>query len=101
MKAARVFQLTALALVVVSAVQAGYWLVDQRSYAIEKVQSARTLYQQQINAAQALLDGGANADRVQHLPMSITRCSRKSTSASTSMPGRARFSSWPWRRASP
>jgi signal transduction histidine kinase len=67
MKAARVFQLTALALVVVSAVQAGYWLVDQRSYAIEKVQSARTLYQQQINAAQALLDGGANADRVQHL----------------------------------
>jgi signal transduction histidine kinase len=67
MKAARVFQLAVLALAVVSAVQAGYWLFDLRSNAIEKVQSARTLYQQQIEAAQALLDGGASADRVQHL----------------------------------
>jgi signal transduction histidine kinase len=67
MKAARVFQLAVLALAVVSAVQAGYWLFDLRSNAIEKVQSARVLYQQQIDAAQALLDGGASADRVQHL----------------------------------
>jgi len=43
MKATRVFQVTALALVVVAAVQAGWWLVDQRSYAIEKMRDARTL----------------------------------------------------------
>jgi signal transduction histidine kinase len=64
MKASRVFQVTALALVVVAAVQAGWWLVDQRSYAIEKVRDARTLYTQQIIAAQALLDSGASPDQV-------------------------------------
>ena len=31
MKATRVFQVTALALVVVAAVQVGWWLFDQRS----------------------------------------------------------------------
>lgn len=64
MKATRVFQLTALALVVVAVVQVGWWLFDQRSYAIEKVESARALYSQQIGAAQALLDSGVSADRV-------------------------------------
>jgi signal transduction histidine kinase len=64
MKATRVFQVTALALVVVAAVQAGYWLVDQRSYAIEKMRDARTLYTQQIVAAQALLDSGAQPDQL-------------------------------------
>ena len=33
MKASRVFQLTTLALVLVSVVQVGWWLFDQRSYA--------------------------------------------------------------------
>src|SRR6266702_679287 len=64
MKATRVFQLTALALVLVAAVQAGYWLFDQRSYAIEKVRDARTLYTQQVIAAQTLLDSGASPDQV-------------------------------------
>src|ERR1700761_3781559 len=59
MKATRVFQVTALALVVVAAVQVGWWLFDQRATAIEKVRDARALYSQQIVAAQALLDGGA------------------------------------------
>jgi signal transduction histidine kinase len=67
MKASRVFQVTALALVLVAAVQAGYWLVDQRSYAIEKVRDARTLYTQQIAAAQAMLDSGASPDQVRTL----------------------------------
>jgi signal transduction histidine kinase len=64
MKATRVFQVTALALVVVAAVQVGWWLFDQRSYAIEKVRDSRTLYSQQIAAAQALLDSGMAADKV-------------------------------------
>ena len=64
MKATRVFQVTALALVVVAAVQVGWWLFDQRSYAIEKVRDARALYSQQIVAAQALLDLGAPAEQV-------------------------------------
>jgi signal transduction histidine kinase len=67
MKATRVFQLTALALVVVAAVQVGWWLFDQRAYAIEKVRDARALYSQQIEAAQALLDSGAAPDRVRAL----------------------------------
>ena len=64
MKATRVFQVTALALVAVAAVQAGWWLFDQRSYAIEKVREARSLYTQQIVAAQALLDSGTSAGKV-------------------------------------
>jgi signal transduction histidine kinase len=64
MKATRVFQVTALALVVVAAVQVGWWLFDQRSYAIEKVRDSRALYTQQIVAAQALLDSGASPDQV-------------------------------------
>jgi signal transduction histidine kinase len=64
MRATRVFQLTALALVVVAAVQAGWWLFDQRATAIEKVRDQRALYSQQIVAAQALLDSGISPERV-------------------------------------
>jgi signal transduction histidine kinase len=67
MKATRVCQLTALALVVVAAVQVGWWLFDQRSYAMEKVRAARGLYSQQIDAAQALLDSGTPAERVHQM----------------------------------
>ena len=65
MKATRVFQVTALALVVVAAVQVGWWLFDQRAYAIEKVRDSRALYTQQILAAQALLDSGMSPVKVQ------------------------------------
>jgi signal transduction histidine kinase len=67
MKATRVFQVTALALVVVAAVQVGWWLFDQRSAAIEKVRDSRALYGQQIAAAQALLDSGSPPDQVKAL----------------------------------
>ena len=67
MKATRVFQLTALALVVVSAVQVGWWLFDQHAYTVEKVSAARAAYAQQVAAAQALLDSGATPQRVQQL----------------------------------
>jgi len=67
MKAARVFELTALALMVVSAVQVGWWVLDQRSFAVEEVAAARTLYAGQIRAAQALLDGGMSPGRLHEL----------------------------------
>ncbi|MBV8852729.1 MAG: HAMP domain-containing histidine kinase [Sinobacteraceae bacterium] len=67
MKATRVFQLTALALVVVAVVQVAYWLFDQRSYAIDRVQDMRQLYAQQIAAGQALLESGKTAAEVQAL----------------------------------
>jgi signal transduction histidine kinase len=67
MKATRVFQLTALALVVVSAVQVGWWLFDQHAYTVEKVSAARAAYAQQVSAAQALLDSGATPQRVRQL----------------------------------
>ena len=67
MKATRVFQVTALALVVVAAVQVGWWLFDQRSYAIEKVRDSRALYNQQVLAAQALLDSGTSAGKVESM----------------------------------
>jgi signal transduction histidine kinase len=67
MKAARVFQLTALALVLVSAVQVGWWLYDQHAYTVEKVGAARAAYLEQTAAAQALLDSGATPERVRQL----------------------------------
>lgn len=66
-KAARVYQLTTLALLVVSAVQVGYWIFDQRAKAIEKVNAAHAAYAEQAAAAQALLDTGVNAARVEQL----------------------------------
>src|ERR1700686_3868002 len=67
MKATRVFQLTVLVLVVVSAVQVGWWLLDQHAYTIEKVRAARAAYAEQTAAAQALLDAGGSAPRVHEL----------------------------------
>lgn len=67
MKAPRVFQLTALAMVVVSAVQVGWWLYDQHTYTVDKVRTARAAYAEQQAAAQAMLDSGASPARVQQL----------------------------------
>ena len=67
MKAPRVFQLTALAMVLVSAVQVGWWILDQHSYTVEKVRSARAAYAEQQTAAQALVDAGTAPQRVQQL----------------------------------
>ena len=67
MKTPRVFQLTALALVLVSAVQVGWWLFDQHHLAVAKLQEMRQVYAQQVIAAQALLDAGVSAARVSAL----------------------------------
>lgn len=67
MKAPRVFQLTALALVLVSAVQVGWWLFDQHRLAVEKYREMHQVYAQQVGAAQALLDAGTAPARVRAL----------------------------------
>ena len=67
MKATRVVQLTTLALLVVAAVQVGWWIFDQRAKAIEKVNAAHAAYAEQAAAAQALLDTGVSAARVEQL----------------------------------
>ncbi|HEX3843904.1 MAG TPA: HAMP domain-containing sensor histidine kinase [Steroidobacteraceae bacterium] len=67
MKAPRLFQLTALALVLVSTVEVGWWLLDQHRFAVDKVRQMHAVYAQQVVAAQALLAAGASADRVHAL----------------------------------
>jgi signal transduction histidine kinase len=67
MKATRVFQLTALALVVVAAVQVGWWLFDQRMNAMDRVRAERSLYSRQVDAAQVMLESGIPAERVRQI----------------------------------
>jgi len=67
MKAARLFQLTALLLVVVAAFQVCWWLVDQRDKAVAHVEQVRRLYGEQLAAANALLGAGVPAERVREL----------------------------------
>lgn len=67
MKAARLFQITALLLVTVAVVQVGWWLVDQHHQTVEKVRAERVLYAQQADAARALLEARVPAERVHEL----------------------------------
>jgi len=69
MKSTRVFQLTALLLVVISVVQVGGWVVDQRDTAVTRMEESQDLYAKEVAAAQALLDGGkSSADVMGLLP---------------------------------
>jgi signal transduction histidine kinase len=67
MKSTRVFQLTTLALVLVSVVQVGWWLFDQRTFTATSVAATRGAYAEQAAAAQALLDAGTSPPRVTQL----------------------------------
>jgi len=67
MKAARLFQLTALLLVVVSVFQVCWWLFDQHEQAETKVHEVQKLYAEQIAAVDSLLLAGVSPERVQHL----------------------------------
>lgn len=67
MKRTRVFQITVLLLVIVAAVQVGYWLYDQHVRGAEKTASLLRLYTQQAQAAQDMLSSGAAVARVQGL----------------------------------
>jgi signal transduction histidine kinase len=81
MKTTRVFQVTVLALVVVAAVQVGYWLYDQGNRAMEKVHDELALYSQQVAAAQVMLDSGVPEERVRRvLPGVAVNGSRASLS---------------------
>jgi signal transduction histidine kinase len=67
MKTTRVFQLTALVLVVISVVQVGWWAVGLRGFIIDRTHDALELYGQQVSAAQALLDAGRSPEEVRRL----------------------------------
>jgi signal transduction histidine kinase len=67
MKRTRVFQITVLLLVVVAAVQVGYWLFDQHLQGAEKTVSLMRLYDQQTAAAQTMLASGMPVARIQEL----------------------------------
>ena len=67
MKRTRVFQITVLLLVVVAAVQVGYWLFDQHLQGAEKTVGLMRLYDQQSAAAQSMLETGVPAARIQAL----------------------------------
>ena len=41
MKTTRVFQITALLLVIVSVIQVGWWVYDQQDYSTQKLRDAR------------------------------------------------------------
>jgi signal transduction histidine kinase len=67
MKTARIFQLTALLLVVVSVFQVGYWIVDQRDQALAKVTALQREYDHELAAGRALLAAGIPEERVREL----------------------------------
>jgi signal transduction histidine kinase len=67
MKRTRVFQITVLLLVVVAAVQVGYWLFDQHLQGAAKTVSVMRLYDQQSAAAQAMLAANVPPARIQAL----------------------------------
>jgi signal transduction histidine kinase len=72
MKTTRVFQLTALVLVVVSVVQVGGWAYDQHDFTLRKTSEEQQLYAQEVAAAQALLDAGTPEDKVRQLLPRVT-----------------------------
>jgi len=67
MKTARIFQLTALLLVVVSVFQVGYWIVDQREQALSKVAALERQYDHELAAGRALLAAGIPEERMREL----------------------------------
>ncbi len=67
MKRTRLFQITVLLLVVVAAVQVGYWVFDQQQRGAEKTASLVRLYDQQSAAARTMLAAGIPVRRVQGL----------------------------------
>lgn len=67
MKAPRIFQLTALVLMFVAFATVTWWQYDQHHLALEHVSQMRSLYSQQMQAAEALLAAGTPQERVKQL----------------------------------
>jgi signal transduction histidine kinase len=72
MKTTRVYQITALLLVIVSVIQVGWWVYDQQDYSTQKMRDARISYAREVAAAEALLARGMPAERVRELLPSVT-----------------------------
>ncbi len=67
MKSTRVFQLTALVLVLISVVQVGWWVIALRDFIVTKSEESEQFYAEQVTTAQALLDSGRSAADVKTL----------------------------------
>jgi signal transduction histidine kinase len=67
MKATRVFQITALLLVIVSVIQVGWWVLDLHRYSTQRLRDERATYAREVATAQTLLDAGMSAERVRAL----------------------------------
>ncbi len=72
MKATRLFQLTALLLVLISVLTVCWWLFDQQHYIAERMHEAQQLHGEQLDAANALLAAGIPAERVEQLLPDLT-----------------------------
>jgi signal transduction histidine kinase len=72
MKTTRVFQLTALVLVVISVLTVGWWAIDLRGFIIERTQDSLKLHEREVVAAQALLDAGRPSEEVRKLLPGVT-----------------------------
>ena len=58
MKRTRLFQFTVLLLVIVAAVQVGYWIYDQHQRGVERTAALTRLYDQQSAAARSMVAAG-------------------------------------------
>jgi signal transduction histidine kinase len=67
MKTTRVFQITALLLIVVSVATVGWWAYDLREFVGTTIADAKKQYAGEVAAAQALLDAGTPAARVREI----------------------------------
>jgi signal transduction histidine kinase len=72
MKTTRVFQITALLLVIVSVIQVGWWLYDQHDYSTQKLLDARISYARELAAAQDLLAAGTPIERLREILPDVT-----------------------------
>jgi signal transduction histidine kinase len=66
-KATRVFQITALLLILVSVATVGWWAIDLRTFVGTVTTDAKAQYANEVTAAQALLDAGTPAAKVREL----------------------------------
>ena len=73
MKRTRLFQLTVLLLVIVAAVQVGYWIYDQQQRGAEKTTALTRLYDEQSAAARNLVAAGVSLERVRAIFPEIGR----------------------------
>ena len=72
MKTTRIYQVTALVLMVVSVVQVGWWIIDEYGFIKEKTTELNSLYAQEAQAAQVLLDSGTAPDKVMRILPNVT-----------------------------